>query len=316
MSTILVTGGAGFIGSHISDALIDDGHKVVVVDDLSQGNLKNLNPNAVFYRLDICDPSLELVFEKERPEYVCHHAAQIDVRKSVVDPMYDARVNINGFLNILSCSVKRGVKGVIFASSGGVVYGEPEVLPVPEVHPKGPLSPYGVSKLSSEYYLYYYNKVFGLSYIALRYANVYGPRQDPLGEAGVVAIFSNKMLQGEVPTIYGDGNQVRDYVYVGDVARANLLSLRQLDSISLPSSIDDHAFNIGTSVGTSVNELYSLLSSIIGFKERAIHDEPRKGELYRTFLNIDKAKDKLGFKPSVSLRDGLEMTVNYFRAMK
>ncbi len=181
MFKVLVTGGAGFIGSHIVDALIEDGHKAVVVDNLLQGKPENINPKALFYNLDVCDPALEGVFEKERPDYICHHAAQIDVRKSVADPLCDARINILGLLNILSSSMKIGVKGVIFASSGGVVYGEPDVLPVPEDHPKGPLSPYGVSKLSSEYYLYYYNNVFGLPYIALRYANVYGPRQDPMG---------------------------------------------------------------------------------------------------------------------------------------
>ncbi|HQC88733.1 MAG TPA: NAD-dependent epimerase/dehydratase family protein, partial [Acetomicrobium sp.] len=311
MFTVLVTGGAGFIGSHVVDTFIEEGHKVVVVDNLTQGKLENINSKALFYNLDICDAALEHVFEKERPDYICHHAAQIDVRKSVADPLYDAKINILGLLNILSSSIKIGVKGVVFASSGGVVYGEPDVLPVPEDHPKGPLSPYGVSKLSSEYYLYYYNSVFGLPYIALRYANVYGPRQDPMGEAGVVAIFTNKMLRGEEPTIYGDGNQVRDYVFVGDVARANLLSLQHLDKMDFPSSIDDHAFNIGTSAGTSVNELYALLSEIIGFTKMANREEPRKGELYKIYLDIRKAREDLGFNPSVSLRDGLKATISY-----
>lgn len=312
MSTVLVTGGAGFIGSHIVDAFIEEGHRVIVIDNLSQGKLENLNSKAEFYRLDICDSRVSEVFDEVHPDYLCHHAAQIDVRKSVANPMYDAEVNIKGLLNILSCAIRTGVKGVIFASSGGVVYGEPAHLPVSETHPKGPLSPYGVSKLSSEYYLYYYNKVFGLPYIALRYANVYGPRQDPLGEAGVVAIFSNKMLKGEVPTIYGDGTQVRDYVYVGDVAMANLLSLQHLKEMKAPSSIDDHAYNIGTSIGTSVNELYDILSDIIGFQKMARHDAPRKGELYKTYLSIDKAKEELRFVPTVSLRDGLERTLAYF----
>lgn len=228
---VLVTGGAGFIGSHIVDALIAEGHHVVVVDDLSSGKLENLNPAARFYHLDICSPELEKVFRDEKIDMVNHHAAQIDVRRSVADPLEDARINIQGLLNVLENCRRYNVQGVVFASSGGVVYGEPQVLPVPEDYPKGPLSPYGVSKLSSEFYLYCFAQVLGLPYIALRYGNVYGPRQDPHGEAGVVAIFGLKMLAGETPVIYGDGEQLRDYVYVGDVVQANLLAMQRLQKL-------------------------------------------------------------------------------------
>lgn len=275
MSTILVTGGAGFIGSQVVDALIDKGYRVVVVDDLSTGKEENLNPKAQFCRMDICDHKLREIFAKEI-KWVNHHAAQIDVRKSVADPKEDACINIHGLPNILENCVRYRVKGVVFASSGGVVYGEPVKLPVAENYAKRPLSPYGVSKLCSEYYLYYYHRVHGLPYIALRYGNVYGPRQDPYGEAGVVAILTGKMLAGETPTIFGDGKQLRDYVFVEDIAKANLLAMRSLERASSPNSIDDQAYNIGTGVGTSVNELFAHLKEIIGFQGRASYGPERK----------------------------------------
>lgn len=313
MAIILVTGGAGFIGSHVVDVLIDEGHRVIVVDDLSTGKEENLNPKAQFYRIDICDPKLEEVFSKERIEWVNHHAAQIDVRQSVVDPREDARVNIDGLLNLLENCVRHHVKGVVFASSGGVVYGEPDDLPATETYPKGPLSPYGVSKLSSEYYLYYYHRVHGLPYIALRYGNVFGPRQDPHGEAGVVAIFSGKMLVGETPTIFGDGEQLRDYVFVEDVAKANRLAMRRLEEASPPDSIDQQAYNIGTGRGTSVNELFARLKGITGFQGKASQGPERKGELRQIFLDVSKAERELSWKPSVSLSEGLKRTVNFFQ---
>ncbi|MGI9952113.1 NAD-dependent epimerase/dehydratase family protein [Moorellaceae bacterium AZ2] len=313
---ILVTGGAGFIGSHVVDALIKEGHKVVVVDDLSSGREENLNPAARFYRLDICSPELEEVFGQEEIEVVNHHAAQIDVRRSVADPEEDARVNIQGLLNLLQTSLRRKVKGVIFASSGGVVYGEPEELPVDEQQPKKPLSPYGVSKLASEYYLYYYARVHGLHYIALRYGNVYGPRQDPHGEAGVVAIFGQKMLRGEVPTIYGDGEQLRDYVFVGDVVRANLLALEKIKTglgVPSPDNLDALAYNIGTGRGTSVKELFRLLKRVTGYEGDAQHAPARAGELKRIYLDADKAARELGWRPEVELEEGLRRTVEHLK---
>jgi len=314
MGIILVTGGSGFIGSHVVDALISEGHRVVVVDDLSTGKEENLNPKAQFYRLDVCDPKLEEVFATEGVAYVNHHAAQIDVRRSVADPDEDARINILGLLNILENCIRHRVKGIIFASSGGVVYGEPDRLPVAEDHPKGPLSPYGVSKLASEYYLYFYHRVHGLPYIALRYGNVYGPRQDPHGEAGVVAIFTGRMLKRQDPIIFGDGKQLRDYVFVEDAAKANLLAMRALErSASPPSSIDDRAYNIGTGIGTSVNELFAQLKEITGFQGDPVYGPERKGELQKIFLDVSKAKEELGWKPSVSLAEGLRRTVEFFQ---
>jgi UDP-glucose 4-epimerase len=216
-------------------------------------------------------------------------------------------------LNILGNCLRHGVKGVIFASSGGVVYGEPDRLPVAEDHPKGPLSPYGVSKLASEYYLYYYHRVHGLPYIALRYGNVYGPRQDPHGEAGVVAIFTGKMLQGQSPTIFGDGEQLRDYVFVEDVVKANLSALNHLEGASPLDSIDDQAYNIGTGIGTSVNELFAQLKEIIKFHGNASYGPERKGELRRIFLEVSKAERELSWKRSVSLPEGLKRTVDFFQ---
>jgi UDP-glucose 4-epimerase len=222
---ILVTGGAGFIGSHVVDAYLELGHEVVVVDNLSSGSIENLNPKAKFYKMDIRDSDIEDLFKNEKPDIVNHHAAQMDVRKSVEDPIYDADVNIIGSLNLLQNCIRYGVKKFIFASTGGAIYGEQDYFPADEEHPTRPLSPYGVAKLTVEKYLYFYKEVHGLNYVVLRYANIYGPRQNPHGEAGVVAIFTSKMLKGEQPVINGDGFQTRDYTFVGDVVRANVLAL-------------------------------------------------------------------------------------------
>ncbi len=313
---VLVTGGAGFIGSHIVDGLLEAGHEAAVVDNLSSGRRENLNPGARFHEADICSPGLAEIFAGGNFDLVSHHAAQIDVRHSVVDPLDDARVNILGLLNVLECCRRYGVRGVVFASSGGVVYGEPSRLPAAETFPKGPLSPYGVSKLSSEFYLCYYAQGQGLPCVTLRYGNVYGPRQDPNGEAGVVAIFGERLLRGETPVVYGDGEQLRDYVFVGDVVRANLLAIQRLLGAPCAATpggcaINDFAYNIGTGQGTSVNELYDLLREITGFQGAATHCPERAGELRRIFLDVSKAREELGWEPQVSLREGLARTVAY-----
>jgi len=301
---ILVTGGAGFIGSNVVDAYIDRGYGVVVVDDLSCGKKENLNKKAKFYRLDICDRALEGIFEKERIDIVNHHAAQVDVRRSIADPTFDARVNIEGSLNILENCRKYKIKKIIFASSGGVIYGECGSLPPNEDSPISPLSPYGVSKYAMECYLSTYEKIYGLKYTALRYGNVYGPRQDPYGEAGVVAIFSGRMLNNEETNIFGDGEQVRDYVYVGDVVKVNILCLE---------NGDNEIFNIGTGKSASVNRLFSEMKELSHYSGEAVYKPPRSGELIRSSLDIGKAEQKLGWKAEVNLRQGLKKTIEFFK---
>lgn len=304
---ILVTGGAGFIGSHVVDALLKAGHEVVIVDDLSTGRASNINPRARFYRMDIRDPHLSEVFEQERFDIVNHHAAQMDVRKSVADPLFDADVNIQGSLNILECARKSGVRKIVYISTGGAVYGEPEYLPCDEAHPVNPICPYGASKHTVEHYLYMYRVLYGLPYVVLRYPNVYGPRQDPNGEAGVVAIFIGQMLAGKQPTIFGSGEQERDFVYVGDCARANLLAM------------EDHVqgiFNIGSGRGTTINQIYALLSEITGYRRPPVYGPPRAGETFRIFLDATKARREMGWEPQVSLEEGLRRTVEYFRTQE
>ena len=305
---VLVTGGAGFIGSHLVDRLVDEGYDVVVVDDLSSGKEENINKRVKFYKLDIRDTELESVFQKELPDYVSHHAAQMDVRRSVSDPMFDATINVLGTINILQNCVRYKVKKITFASSGGAIYGEQEVFPAPETHPLRPVSPYGVTKLAGESYLYYYKTVCGLDYTALRYANVYGPRQDPFGEAGVVAIFIQKMLKGEQPVINGDGEQTRDFVYVGDVVEANILAIAE--------NRTDSIFNIGTGIETSINQIVHHLEGIIDTSVEVKHGTPKSGEQQRSVIGYTKAKDVLHWEPGFSLVSGLEETCEYFKKIR
>ncbi|HLB02358.1 MAG TPA: NAD-dependent epimerase/dehydratase family protein [Nitrospiria bacterium] len=301
---ILVTGGAGFIGSHITDRLIAEGHEVGVVDNLSTGKKKNVNSEAIFYKTDILSPRIERVFKKFRPELISHHAAQMDVRRSVADPLFDAQVNILGLLNILQNGVKFGTKRIIFASSGGAIYGEQECFPASEEHPTRPQSPYGVSKLGGESYLHYYQKNYGLEYTSLRYGNVYGPRQDPFGEAGVVAIFSQRMLRGEQAIIYGNGMQTRDYIYVGDVVEAHMAVL---------SSHLQGVFNVGISRETTVNHLFQQLREITEVQIKEVHGPERRGEQFRSCLDSSRLQKQSDWEAKVPLIEGLRYTVDYFR---
>lgn len=300
---ILVTGGAGFIGSHVVDAYVAAGHRVTVVDDLSTGRKGNLNPRARFVRADLGSPVLEKVFKEGRFDVVNHHAAQIDVRRSVADPMLDARVNVLGLLHVLELCRRNAVKKIIFSASGGTYYGECG-HPARETAPPAPLSPYGVAKLAGEHYLRAYRDLHGLRYTVFRYGNVFGPRQDPHGEAGVVAIFCNRLLSGEPVLIFGNGKQQRDYVYVGDVARANLLALRR--------GVDD-VFNIGTGRALSVNDLFAALKKASGVSVPFERRPARPGELFRSVLDASKARRALGWSPQVSLEGGLRKTFSFIQ---
>ncbi len=301
---ILVTGGAGFIGSHIVDGFISQGHDVVVVDNLTTGQLENLNPKAKFYLMDIRAAELTKLFELEKPDAVCHQAAQMDVRKSVADPLYDADVNIKGTLNILQNCVNYGAKKVLFASTGGAIYGEQETFPCDEIHPTRPVSPYGVAKQTVERYLHFYQVQYGLPYTILRYANIYGPRQNPKGEAGVIAIFADRLLKGKQPIINGDGKQTRDYTYVGDVAAANLKSLERKEV---------EVFNVGTSKETDVNELFRMMNELTGGKAKEVHGPAAPGEQRRSVISYQKAKERLSWEPKTDLKTGLAETVAFFR---
>lgn len=301
---ILVTGGAGFIGSHIVDLLLQQGHSVVVVDDLSNGSLQNLNPAARFYRLSINDAALQDVFAREQPEIVCHQAAHTVVTQSVRDPVHDATINILGSLNLLAISVRHGVRKVVYASSCAI-YGEPEYLPLDEKHPINPLAPYGVSKYTVEKYLGTFESVHGLPFVALRYANVYGPRQNPRGEAGVVALFSRNMLAGKQPTIFGNGDKTRAYVYVGDVARANLLAIEsEITGI----------YNIGTVQETTDQAVFDNLSRELKYPAPAHYDEVRPGEILHMSLDCTLARLNLGWVPHTELAQGMRLTADYYSA--
>jgi UDP-glucose 4-epimerase len=308
---VLVTGGAGFIGSHVADAYLRRGDEVVVLDSLVHGKLENVPEGAEFVELDIRDPAAADLIRERRFDIVNHHAAQMDVRVSVEDPRFDASVNVDGLLNVLEASREAGVGRVLFVSSGGVVYGEPEQRPTPESAPKVPESPYGVTKLAGEQYLYYYHRVHGLEYAALRYSNVYGPRQDPHGEAGVVAIFSTRLIRGEPLTVFGDGEQTRDYVFVGDVVEANLL----LSELEMPRarSLDDRGFNVGTGVETSVLGLADGLMQAAGRRVEVAHAEARQGEVRHSSLDASRLRE-LGWEGRVEIVDGLRETYEWIHA--
>ena len=302
---ILVTGGAGFIASQIADAFINEGHEVHILDNLSTGFEKNINPKAKFIKSDILSLSMHELFSKEKYDVVNHHAAQIDVRKSVADPVFDANTNILGTINLLQACIKTGVKKIMFASTGGAVYGEQEYFPADENHPTNPVSPYGITKLTIEKYLYFYKNEYGLKHSILRYANVYGPRQNPFGEAGVVAIFVNKLLKNENPVINGDGKQTRDYVFVEDVVKANVITL---------NSEASDIYNIGTSIETSVNDLFNKLNSIDGNKAEEKYGPAPKGEQMRSVITSDKLYSKFKWKPSTNIDEGLKKTFESFKS--
>jgi len=302
---ILVTGGAGFIGSNVVDAFLKAGNEVVIVDNLSTGFRRNVNEDAIFYEADIRDyEKLQDIFASEKPDIVDHHAAQIDVRKSVDYPAFDAETNILGSINLIKLSVEYKVKKFIYVSTGGAVYGEPEFLPVSEEHPINPICNYGISKHTVEHYLYLYKQLDGLNYTVLRYPNVYGPRQDPKGEAGVNAIFINQMLSGEIPRIFGDGEQLRDYVFVGDIVQVNFLALKKGNG---------GTYNIASGIATSVNDVFNEIKNILGFKNDAIYEPARKGEIYKIYLDASKARKELGWEPKTSFHQGLVKTIEWHR---
>lgn len=308
---ILITGGAGFIGSHVADACLEAGHQVVVVDDLSSGNFANLNPAVKFYQLDIRDPALDEVFAAEKPDVVNHHAAQISVPRSVTEPLLDAQINILGLVNVLENCVKHHIKKVIFISTGGAIYGEAEEYPTTEDYPPQPLSVYAINKFAGENYLRFYQHQYGLEYTVLRYANVFGPRQIAQGEAGVVSIFVEKLLQDSAPTIYAypdaPEGMIRDYVYVKDVVRANLAVLDRGSN---------EVFNIGTCEETTTSQLYKTILWQLGKKIQPLKGPARKGDLRRSMLDNSKAFKELGWSPIYSLEDGIRETVTWFKARK
>jgi len=302
---ILVTGGAGFIGSHVCDEFIAKGHSVEALDNLSTGSRKNLSAVVPLAVLDIRSPEAASYIVAHRPDVVCHLAAQMDVRKSVDDPCFDAESNILGTLNLLEAARRAGVKKFIFSSTGGAIYGEQDVFPAPETHATRPVSPYGVSKAAGELYLGYYRAQYGLDFVALRYANVYGPRQNPHGEAGVVAIFARRLVARESCTIYGDGAQTRDFVFAQDVARANSLALER-DFVG--------PVNIGTGIETDINRVYELLAAAAGVRQPATHAAAKPGEQRRSCIDPSLAKRVLGWSPTVAVEEGLRQTIAFFRA--
>jgi len=305
---ILVTGGAGFIGSHVSRAYLAAGHEVAIVDDLSRGHRENLPSGARFFPIDIRDvASLRQAFAAMRPEVVNHHAAQMDIRRSLRDPLFDAQVNVVGSLAVFELSVEYGVKKIIFASSGGAIYGEPQVVPVTEEAPEMPISHYGVAKLTVERYLHVYKHVYDLPFTALRYANVFGPRQDPNGEGGVVAIFAGQMKQGKVPTIFGDGSKTRDYVFVDDIVEANLLALERRN---------DGIFNLGCGVEVSDYGIFDVVRRAVGFEREPQYAPKRPGEIDHIALNARRAALQLGWNPKVALAEGIAKTVEHIRSCR
>lgn len=309
---VLVTGGAGFIASHVAEAYLARGAEVWVVDDLSSGKQANVPEGAHFVHMDVRDGDLRNLFREVRFDLVNHHAAQIDVRVSVNDPAKDAGINVMGLLNVTESALEVGTRRVVFVSSGGVVYGEPDEIPTPETAPKLPLSPYGVTKLTGEFYLHYYHRVRGLEYVALRYSNVFGPRQDPHGEAGVIAIFCNRLLSGEPLTIFGDGEQTRDYVFVRDVVSANLL----VSDLEVGGEgLDAYAFNVGTGVGTSVLGLADALEGVAGRHPGRDFRPARAGELQHSTLNTARIRAR-GWSPAFTLEEGLRETYEHIASQR
>ena len=300
----LVTGGSGFIGSHLVDRLIRDGFEVAVVDNLITGDKDNLNSRASFHQLDICDPDLKKALEAEPPDIVFHTAAQASVTKSVADPKTDATINVLGTLNLLSICSNLGIKRFIYSSTGGALYGNPEEMPCPEIHPIRPVSPYGASKYAAEVYIRAFAESSGLKYTILRYSNVYGPRQDPFGAAGVIAIFAQRMLTNKKVTIFGSGEQERDFVYISDVVEANLKAVEQKES---------EEYNIGVGTTTSLNTIASLLAKSTGYTLAPVHEGVRDGDVLKIALDNKKAKRLLGWSPKVDLSDGIDLTVDYFK---
>jgi UDP-glucose 4-epimerase len=298
---ILVTGGAGFIGSNIVDGALAAGHDVSVVDDLSTGNRRWVNPKARFYEVDIRRPELDRVIEQEKPDVICHQAARANVRESFELPLLYAEVNVVGSLNLLECARRHGVGRIVYASTGGACYGEPTVTPVPENHEVNPLDPYGASKHHVEHYLFLYQKNFGIDYAILRYPNVFGPRQDPRGEAGVVAIFAMQMLEGGRPLINGDGEQVRDFMFIDDVVQANLRAFETGSGI----------YNIGWGHGTSVNQIFDSLKKATGYAGPKVHADAKQGEVQKIYLDSRRAQEELGWRPLVGLDEGLSRTVAF-----
>ncbi|MFH1968254.1 MAG: NAD-dependent epimerase/dehydratase family protein [bacterium] len=303
----LITGGAGFIASHLVDKLIEKGHKVAVIDNLSTGKKENLNSKADFHKADIQDAKISQIFKKTKPDIVFHYAAQIDVRKSVENPVDSAKTNILGSLNILENCKKFRVKKIVFASTGGAIYGEAGIVPTPEDYTPQPLSPYGIEKFIVEHYLNFYKKEYNLDYLILRFANVYGPRQNSKGEAGVIAIFCDKILKGENPVINGDGKQTRDFVFVDDVVTANILGIKKNKT---------GIFNIGTSKETDINTIFQKINKFFGSKYKEIHVPGKKGEQERSCLDFKNAQKLLGWKPKYNLDKGLEETKKWFEGHK
>ncbi len=303
---VLVTGGAGFIGSHLVDRLVKEGFYVAVADNLSTGKKEYVNGSASLFQVDLADPSFAEVFEQERPEVVFHLAAQASVTRSMKSPGEDARTNILGALNLLEQCRRYGRARIIYSSTGGALYGEPDSLPCDESHPVRPLSPYGASKYATETYIHTYGSMTGFRYTILRYANVYGPRQDSQGEAGVIAIFAQRMLSGQPVLIYGNGEQQRDFVYVDDVVEANMKALEQVGS---------EVCNIGTGVGTSVNAIFTRLAELTGYTGPPKYEPPRNGEVFKIYLSNQKAERELRWTPSIDLQSGLGLTVDALRSM-
>ena len=300
---ILVTGGAGFIGSHVADALLKSGHSVHIIDDLSGGNKDNLPSEAIFHEMDIRDEAVEDLWQNEQFDVLYHLAAQMDVRKSVADPKFDADINVLGFLNLMEAGRKNGLKKVIFSSTGGAIYGEPEYAPQDEKHPLKPLSPYGITKRVSELYLFFYETTHNIDWVSLRYGNVYGPRQSPHGEAGVIAIFSERMLRNKQAFINGDGRQTRDYVYVKDVVQANMKALKHPEN---------DIFNVGTGTETDVVTLFEEIQELTGTSIAKKHADAKPGEQQRSVLDTTKIEEVLGWNQNYSIREGLRETVNWF----